>query len=100
MRTSKRVLSYLPSQKPFAAISKRAPSWVLEEAPLRCSPVIGCRSGSTHTSLHTFVRRFAVKSLISLCLIDGKPPFGQERACSIENLAPQPHVEGVEIGIN
>ena len=58
------------------------------------SPVIGCNSGSVQTSLHTSVRRLAVKSLISLCLIVGNPPLGQESACSTENLAPQPHVDG------
>ena len=29
------------------------------------------------------------------CLMDRKPPFGQDRACSKENLAPHPHVDGV-----
>ena len=62
---------------------------------MRDSPVIGCNSGSIRTSLQTSVRRLAVRSLISLCLIEGEPPLGQERACSTENLAPQPHVDGV-----
>ena len=50
---------------------------------MRASPVSGCNSGSTQTLLQTSVNRLAVRSLISLCLIDGKPPLGQERAYSI-----------------
>ena len=37
-----KVLSNLPPQKPLAAMSRRAPSWTLDEAPVRDSPV--CRS--------------------------------------------------------
>ena len=33
--------------------------------------------------------------MILLSLIDGKPPFRQERVCSMETLAPQPHVVDV-----
>ena len=55
---------------------------------MRDSPVIGCNSGSVQTSLQTSVSRLAVRSLISLCLIEGKPPLGLERTCSTENLAP------------
>ena len=51
--TSKYVLSNLPPQKPLAAMSRRAPSWTLDEAPVRDSPVIGCNSGSIQTSLQT-----------------------------------------------
>ena len=76
-------------------MSRRAPFWALEVAPVRTSLVIGCRSGSMQTSLQTSVRRLAVRSLILLCLMDRKPPFGQDRACSKENLAPHPHVDGV-----
>ena len=42
-----------------------------------------------HTSLHTSVRRVAVRSRISLCLIDGKPPLAHDKACSTEKEAPQ-----------
>ncbi len=58
------------------------------------SLVMGCKSGSTLTSWQTSVRTEAVKSLISLCLIIGKAPLGQERACSTENLEPHTHVVG------
>ena len=61
---------------------------------MRTSPVRGCRSGSMRTSEQTSVRRFAVRSLISLCLMDGNPPLGYDKACSIENLVPHPHVMG------
>ena len=52
-----------------------------------------------HTSLHTSVRRVAVRSRISLCLIDGKPPLAHERACSTEKEAPQAHFDGSLSGI-
>ena len=58
------------------------------------SPVIGCRVGSTHTSWHTSVNKFAVRSLISLWRTIGNPPLGQDKACSTEKLAPQAQLEG------
>ena len=51
------------------------------------------------TSLHTSVRRVAVKSPISLCLNDGKPPLAQDRVCSTEKEAPQTHFEGSLSGV-
>lgn len=39
---------------------------------------------SMQTSPQTSVRRLAVRSRI-FCLIEGKPPLGQERACSTGN---------------
>ena len=78
---SKKVLSNQPPQNPLAAISRRAPSWVLDEVHVRASPVSGCNSGSTQTSLQTSVNRLVVRSLSHL--------HGQERACSTKNLAPQ-----------
>ena len=80
-QTSKQVLLNLPPQKPLAAMSRRAPSWTLDEAPVSDSPVIGCNYGSVQTSLHTSVRRLVVRSLISLCLIVGNPLLGQELEC-------------------
>ena len=64
-----------PPQTPFAAMSSRAPACELAVA------------------LHTSVRRVAVRSRISLCLIDGKPPLAQDRACSTEKEAPQAHFD-------
>ena len=52
-----------------------------------------------HTSWHTSVRRVAVRSLISLCLIDGKPPLAQDRACSTEKVEPQAHLAGNLSGV-
>ena len=49
------------------------------------SPVMGCRGGSVDTLWHTSDKRAAVKSLISLCLIDGYPPLGHDSACSTVN---------------
>ena len=36
-----------------------------------------------------------MRSLISVCLIDGNPPFGQDKACSTENWVPQSQLKGV-----
>ena len=44
-------------------------------------------------------RRLAVRSLISLCLIDGKPSLGQDSACSTEKWVPQSQLIGVRAGI-
>ena len=49
-----------------------------------------------HTSLHTSVRRVAVKSRISLCLIDGKLPLAHDKACSTEKEA---HFDGSLSGV-
>ena len=77
--TSMKVLSYRPPQNPFAATSSRAPSDELAEAPIKGEMTgMGWRSGSILTSLQTSVRRRAVRSRISLCLIDGKPPQAWE----------------------
>ena len=43
---------------------------------------------------HTSVRRVAVKFLILLCLIDGKPTLVQVRVCSTERVEPQSHLAG------
>ena len=93
--TSKKVRSNRPPQKPLAATSSLTPSSLIAEAPESASPVIGSRVGSMHTSWQTSAIKFAVRSLISLCRMVGKPPFGHDRACSTEKLVPQAHVVGV-----
>ena len=80
-------------------LSNLAPSWTFEEAPLSCSPFTLWSSGSTQTSFRTSVSRLAVRSLISLWRIDGKPPFGHERACSTENFMSQVQFAGARRGI-
>ena len=52
-----------------------------------------------HASWHTSVRRVAVRFLISLCLIEGKPPLAQDRACSTEKVEPQAHLAGNLSGV-
>ena len=79
MRTSKKIWSYLPPQKPLATMSKRSPSWMFEETPEKTSLVRGWRFGSTRTSWQTSVSRRAVWLRISLCLNEGKLPLGHER---------------------
>ena len=51
-----------------------------------------------HTLLQTSDKRFAVRSLISLCLMEGNPPFGQDKACSTEKLVPQSQLVGARSG--
>ena len=98
--TSKYVFSCLPPQTPFADTSSLAPSCVLAVAPDSCSGVTGCRLGSMHTSLQASVRRFAVRSRISLCRKVGKPPFLQDRACSTVKVLSQSHFEGRLDGVH
>ena len=97
-RTSRKVLSCLPPQKPLAAMSSLAPSVVIADRPDSTSLDTSCRSGSTWTSWHTSVSRFAVMSLISLCRMEGNPPRGQESTCSTVKLAPHSQLEGVRGG--
>ncbi len=84
----------LSKEPPHTAMSRRAPGCVLALAPARFSPVTGNSSGSVQTLLLTSLRRSAVKSRISLCRMDGKPPFAHERACSTVKEEQQAHFEG------
>ena len=93
--TSTNALSKDPPQKPCAATSKRALSCVFAERWDNTSPDSGCRLGSTDTQWHTSDNRDAVMSLTSLCLIDGKPPVGHDKAWSTENWWPQLQLDGV-----
>ena len=52
IHTSKYVFSDLPPHIPLAEISNLAPSCELAVAPVRCSVVTACSSGSMRTSLH------------------------------------------------
>ncbi len=95
-RTSKYVFSKWLPQKPFAAISRRAPSVVMAEAaPEDGSPVMGCKSGLIETLWHTYDISWADTSRISLCRIEGNPPFVHDRTCSTVNSFPQAHVDGM-----
>ena len=80
-------------------MSRRTPVCASAVGPVRTSFVTGWSSGSMVTSWHTSVRRVAVRFLISLCLIDGKPPFAQERACLTEKKKPQAHLVGSLSGV-
>ena len=54
----------------------------------------GCNSGSVATCEHTSVNNVAVRSLISLCQIEGNPPLGHDKACSTEKDVPQEQCVG------
>ena len=47
---------------------------------------------------HTSVSSLAVRSLMSLCLIEGRAPVGQLKACSTEKLQPHTQCEGIRVG--
>ena len=51
-----------------------------------------------HTSLHTLVRGLAMRSRISLCLLEGKPPLAHDSACSTVKLLLQSHMDGWFVG--
>ena len=53
-------------QKPLVRMSSRAPSSTLADAPVRVSPLIGCKCGSVETLWQTSDGRLAVRSRISL----------------------------------
>ena len=51
------------------------------------------------TLWHTSDNRAAVKSLISLCLIDGYPPLGHDSTCQTEKWVPQAQFSGAFAGL-
>jgi len=71
-----------------------APSSLLAVANCNGSPSTSWRAGSTPKSLHTSLKRLAVKSLTSLWRMDGNPPQGQVKAYFILKVLPQTHVWG------
>ena len=85
---------------PLVQMSSLTPCCELAVAPVRCSVVTGCRSGSMQTSMHTSASRLAVRSQISLCLIGGKPPLVQESACSRVNPLWQKHLDSNLEGVH
>ena len=62
---------------------------------IRVLPDKGTSAGSTHTSLHTSLRRLAEMFLNSLCLEETKPPFLHEKAWLRSKLSPQTHFDGI-----
>ena len=97
--TSKKVFSCLPSYALLADMSSLAPSCEFAVVPDSWLGDTGCSSGSMHTSLHTYVSIWAVRSRISLYLIVGKPPLAQESACSTVKLLPHSHFRGCLDGV-
>ena len=69
-------------QKPLAAMSSRCSSLLIVLFPVSVSPAIGCRTGSTLTSLHTCDNIFAVMSRMVLWRNVTKPPFLHDMDCS------------------
>ena len=75
--TSKYVCCPSFPQKSSATMSKRTPSSRFATLWESRSSVTGCRCGSVPTPCQTSVSRWAVISLILLCLIEEKPPQWQ-----------------------
>ena len=98
-RTSRNVLSHLPPQNPFMAISNLPPLVEMAVLPDSSSDDTSCKFGSTQASLHTSVNSVAVMSRISLCLIEGNPPHGQDSTCSTVKLAPHTQFVGILEGV-
>ena len=74
---------------------------MLEVALVSASPVSGCRLGSIMTSWHTSVSRPAVMSHDTLLWrMVGKPPLGQERACSTVKVVLQAQSMGIHDGVH
>ena len=80
---------------PLALMSDLASADVLADLGMIDSPDKGANTGSTHTSLHTSLRRLVVIFLMSLCRIDTNPPFLQVKAWLKSKLAPQTHFDGI-----
>ena len=77
-------------------MSRRALSVVMAERWDKDYPLSGCSRGSVATLWQTLMRSEAVRSRSSLCLIVGKPPFGQIIAWFAEKAEPQLHLVGVD----
>ena len=86
---SKNALCCLTPQNPCARTSRRASSPEIDVLCESLSPVSGCSVGSIATFEQTSVISFAVRSLTSLCRMEGSPPQGQLKACSVEKVEPQ-----------
>ena len=80
---------------PLALMSSLASADVLAVLGIRVSPDKGTSAGSTHTSLHTSLRRLAEMFLNSLCLEETNPPFLHEKAWLRSKLSPKTHFDGV-----
>ena len=85
-------------KNPFIMMSSLAPSCTLTVDREKSSCETGCNSGSVATCEHTLVNNLAVRSLISLYRIEGNPPLGQDKACSMEKDVPQAQCVGVRSG--
>ena len=82
---------------PLALMSKRASADVFADFGMMDSPDNAVNAGSTHTSLHTSLRRLVVMFLIASCLFDTNPPFLHVNAWVKSKLAPQTHFDGIRV---
>ena len=83
---------------PLALMSKRASEDVFADFGMMDSPDNAVNAGSTHTSLHTSLRRLVVMFLIALCLFDTNPPFLHACKCVGQvEIGPQTHFDGIRV---
>ena len=81
-------------KNPLEDTSALAPSDDITELFINVSPVNGCNSGSTFTSVQISFKMSAVKFRISLCLLITKPTLAQDSACCTSKVAPQAQFMG------
>ena len=88
----------ISSQNPFITMSSQAPSYTLTVDREKSFCETGCNSGSVDTCEHTSVNNInvAIRSLISLCRIEGNPPLGQDKACSTKKCSTSTVCESVK----
>ena len=68
---------------------------------MKASPVSSCGLGANKTSWYTSVSRPAVSYVLCFIVADsGKPPLGQERACSTVKWVAQAQTRGIRDGIH
>ena len=100
-RTSKNVFSYVPPPRIHLLLCPTEHRiddwrWLLSRYHLvQAVVLVRC----LHCCKPHAVSSVAVRSRISLCLIDGNPSLAQDRACSTVNLPPQTHIEGISDGV-
>ena len=86
--------SNLPPQTPSAEVSSRPSSPLIDVLKAKSWPDNRSKWDSTSTFEQTSVNISTVISITPLCRIAGKPPVGQDKKCSTENVVLQTQWEG------
>ena len=99
-QTSQNTQANLSPQKPLTRTSSLASSFLYCRFGLSKlhQSVAEAEAQPLHPCMQTSRRRPAVKSLSSLCRIDGYPPLGHDRACVTVKSLPQAQSVGRDCG--